>query len=163
MDKIKFKEWIKTVAEIKELSPKKDPNIRLDNDAQDLVRHGDEWVEVTAKANPTLGFQFVKLKDKTAVCELGCGDIVSNQVVEKRFCESPQPHWRTRCNNCGCFVSPDGVGFIEGGHQVQAAYVKFFKGEQLRPELKPNQTVKYDNGREYIEEVINDSIIRKYK
>lgn len=140
MDKNKLKEFIKEVAEIEELSPKKDPAVRLDNDAYDVVRVKDEWVEITAKSNPTLGFKFKKLKDRHAVCELGCGDIVSNQTVEKRLCHHPEKHWRTKCMTCGCFVSPDGEGFIEGAHQIQAAYIRYFnaiKGIPYKQEFTP--------------------------
>jgi len=126
MKKELFKSFIEQVAEIKELTPKKDPNIRQSEELEDQVRVGDEWIPLTNKSNPTLGFKVVKLKEQHRLCELGCGDIVSNQVIERRLAHTPQKHWRTRCNNCGCYVSPDGKGFIEGAHQVQAAYLKHF-------------------------------------
>ena len=141
MDKNQLKELIKQVAEIEELKPKKDPAIRLDDNAEDIIRIGDEWVEITAKSNPTLGYKFIKLKDQHRLCELGCGDIVSNQVIERRLCFTPEKHWRTRCNNCGCYVSPDGQGFIEGGHQIATAFLRYFnafKGIVQKEKLKPN-------------------------
>lgn len=156
MDKKQIKEFIKQVAIIEEQKPKKDPNIRLDDDAEDLVRIGNEWVEVTAKSNPTLGFKFIKLKETHKVCELGCGDIVTNQVIEKRLCLTPEKHWRTKCNNCGCFVSPDGESFIEGGHQIQAAYIRHFNAlrgivEKVKPKLIPKsptgEITEYENNR----------------
>lgn len=174
MDKKQFKEFIESVAEIKELKPTKTPNLRLDNDAEDVCRSGDEWLEITAQNNPTLGFKFLKLKDKQALCQLGCGDVVSNQIIEKRLCETPKRHWRTKCNSCGCFVSPDGVGFIEGGHAIQAAYMRHFNIEKNpNKKLEPvdikfkgedaRQITGYDkDGREYIEIVTNNNVIRKY-
>lgn len=160
MEKKEFKEWLETVAEIKELKPVKDPNIRVNEDTEDLVRHGDEWVEVTAKENPTLGFKFIKVKDKNALCELGCGQIVTNQIVEKKMLTHPKKHWRTRCASCGDHVSPDGKGFITGGANIQNAYVKHFK--KLDPNCMPYNAVD-DDGREYTEIIRNDSVIKKYK
>lgn len=126
MDKNELKEFIKQVAEIEELTPKKDPGIRLDDNAEDIVRVGDEWIELTAKSNPTLGYKFIKLKEQHKLCELGCGDVVPNQKIEKRLCHHPVRHWRTKCSACGCFVSPDGEGFIKGSHAIQGAYLKYF-------------------------------------
>lgn len=146
MKKEDLKEFIKSVAEIEELKPKKDPNIRLDDDAEDIVRVGDEWVELTAKSNPTLGFKFIKLKDRHAVCELGCGDIVSNQVIEKRFNRTPEPHWRVKCMNCSCYVSPDGKGFIESPTMVSAAYIKYFNEKNgVQPKVKKPTEVNNSN------------------
>lgn len=163
MDNKQLKEFIKQVAEIEELKPKKDPTIRLDDDAEDLVRLGNEWVEVTAKSNPTLGFKFIKLKETHKVCELGCGDIVTNQVIEWRLAMSPEKHWRTRCNNCACYVSPDGKGFIQGGHAIAAAYARYFNS--LKGIDTPERVIKTnpENNQEYEEIVNNDSIIRVYK
>lgn len=126
MDKKKFKDFLNEVAVIKDEKPTT-TGYRLDENSGGEVRYNGEWVEVGRHANPTLGFKFVKLKEKMQACELGCGEIVSNQIVEKRFCESPRAHWRTRCSNCGCFVSPDGEGFISGGAQIHNAYVSWFR------------------------------------
>ena len=167
MDKKQFKQFVESVAEIKDLTPKKDPGIRLDNDAEDTCRVGDEWIEITAKSNPTLGFKFIKLKDVHRECQLGCGDMVSNQVVERRYALTPQRHWRTRCQNCGCYVSPDGKGFIEGGHQIAAAYIRYFNGQPVTVETKqietpkgPARVTEYET---HTETITNDGIIRQYK
>jgi hypothetical protein len=131
MDKQTLINLIKEVAEVKELKPVTSPTMRLDDSHQNDVRVGDEWVHINKDANPTLGIKIVKLKPVHRLCELGCGDIVPNQLIEKRLCHTPETHWRTRCDTCGCFVSPDGQGFIEGGHQIQAAYMRYFRGERL--------------------------------
>jgi hypothetical protein len=163
MENKQFKDFVQSVAEIKDLSPKKDPNVRLDADAEEKVRIGDEWIEITAKSNPTLGFKFIKLKEQHRACQLGCGDSVVNQVVEKRLAHTPEKHWRTRCANCGCYVSPDGLGFIEGSHQIQAAYLRHFnklKGvETVEQVIKLNPATQ----QEYEEIITNNGIIRKYK
>ena len=134
MDKKKFVDFIESVAEVKHLKPATSPTMRLDETHQNDVKVGDEWIHINKDSNPTLGLKFVKLKPQHRLCELGCGDIVSNQVVEKRLATHPKPHWRTRCTNCECFVSPDGEGFIKGGHQIQAAYMRYFKGLPIREE-----------------------------
>lgn len=131
MDKQKLIELIKQVAVIKELKPVTIPSMRLDDSHQNDVRVGDDWVHINKEENPTLGFKVIKLKDVHRSCELGCGDIVANQVIEKRLATHPQRHWRTRCRSCDCFVSPDGEGFIEGGSNIQAAYMRWFRGERL--------------------------------
>lgn len=126
MDKQKLKEFIEEVAIIKELKPTT-TGFRLDENSGGEVRQGDEWIEVGKDGNPTLGYKFVKLKDNYKECMLGCGKIVNNQVVEKRLNTHPQLHWRTRCASCECFVGPEGKGFIKGGHEVQAVFMRYFK------------------------------------
>lgn len=130
MDRAKIKQFVESVAEIKELKPTTSPDIRLDDTHQNDVRVGDDWVHINKDQNPTLGFKFVKYKDNYRACELGCGEIVNNQVIEKRLNTHPELHWRTRCNNCGCFVGPDGVELIKGGHQVQSAFIRYFRSKK---------------------------------
>jgi len=130
MDKQTLINLIQQVAEIKELKPVTSPTMRLDDSHQNDVKVGDEWIHINKDANPTLGFKVVKIKPVHRACELGCGDIVANQVIEKRLCFTPVTHWRTRCIACGCFVSPDGESFIKGGHEIQSAYMRYFKGER---------------------------------
>ena len=74
---------------------------------------------VEIKENPTLGFDLVKLKDKHSICQLGCGEVVTNQVIERRLATTPKKHWRTRCKNCDRYVGPDGQTFIKASHAVQ--------------------------------------------
>lgn len=146
MDKQKFKDFLQEVAVIKELKPST-TGVRLDENSGGEVRYGNEWIEVGRHENPTLGFKFVKTKDKMKACELGCGDVVANQVIESKICVTPKPHWRTRCVNCDCFVSPDGKGFIKGGIQIQNAYTRYFRGEAIDfdapsgPEIKVTEEI----------------------
>lgn len=142
MDKQKIKDFIAQHAEIKELKPVTNPGIRLDETHQNDVKVGDEWILINKDTNPTLGFKFVKLKENFKACELGCGDVVANQIVESKVCTTPVPHWRTKCTNCDCFVSPDGKGFIKGGHAIQAAYTKYFSEQGIKRDRhsKPKKT-----------------------
>jgi len=122
MKKQQILDFLETVAEIQPKKPAKSPEHRLDaTHTNDVVIDG-EWVTINQKNNPSLGVKIIKLKDRHAVCELGCGDIVTNQVIESRICFHPESHWRTRCMNCGCYPTPDGKGFVQGSNGIAAAY-----------------------------------------
>lgn len=126
MDKKEFREFIESVAEVKDVKPATSSSIRLDEDSGGTVRYQDQWVEIGKDENPTLGFKFVKLKPNFKSCELGCGDIVENQVIERKLHIFPVKHWRTRCKTCNHTVSPDGKGFIEHNTAVHNAFIKWF-------------------------------------
>jgi hypothetical protein len=133
MDNNKLKEWIKTVAEIRDIKPAKSPThnrlpVQIITEVDEFGEEHTTVREVTE--NKTLGFTLVKLKDTHRLCEMGCGDIVTNQVIERRLCLNPESHWRTRCANCGVYASPDGQGFIEGGHAVAAAFMRYFNNRE---------------------------------
>jgi len=89
-----------------------------------------EFIEGVAKIkqdkNPTAGFELVKLKDRVGLCEMGCGELVKNQIIERRKSFTPIPHWRTYCKNCQCFLHPDGETIVKGGHKIQAIYSSYF-------------------------------------
>jgi hypothetical protein len=149
MDKFKFRQRLEELAEIRDRKPGKSPtHNRL---ARETVTEIDELtgeeieVEREVTENPTLGFDLVKVKDRAAVCELGCGDIVTNQLIERKLATYPHKHWRTRCATCDHYVSPDGLGFIRGGHSIQQAYIVYFR----------NKTA--------IETATNQAVIRRYE
>ena len=139
MDKQKLIDLVSQVAEIKILKPATSPTMRLDDTHQNDVKVGDEWIHINKEENPTLCFKIVKLKPVQRLCELGCGDVVANQQVEKRLCITPVNHWRTQCITCGCFVSPDGQGFIKGAHSIQAAYMLHFKKDKAKSKGKQQE------------------------
>ena len=124
--KTEIKEFIQQHAEIKVVKPASDPNIRIDADAEDLVIYDGELIKLTSKENPTLGFKFIKLKDKFGVCEMGCGEVVANQVIEQRMVFTPKKHWRTRCATCNKYKSPDGKSIINNSATIQREYVRYF-------------------------------------
>jgi len=90
----------------------------------------NEFVESVAKVkydkNSTVGFELVKLKDRSHVCQMGCGNIVTNQVIERKRAFTPQPHWRTHCKNCQAFLHPDGVNIVKGSHKIQSIFMAYF-------------------------------------
>lgn len=130
MKKQELIEFLESVAEIQKKKPTKSPEHRLDaSHINDVIIDG-QWVTINQHENPSLGVKIIKLKDRHAVCELGCGDIVTNQVIESKVVFTPQAHWRTRCATCGCYPTPDGVGFVNGHNTITSAYIKWFKEQK---------------------------------
>ncbi len=146
MDSKQFRQLIEQVAVIKDRKPTTNGShrpametvIELDEDGEEVE------VERRVQDNPTLGFEFVKLKPNKKPCELGCGKHVDNQIVERRLAQHPKPHWRTKCQTCGYFVHPTGLGFVETGQQIQAEYVKWFN-KGCPTELESNVLVRPEN------------------
>ena len=173
MDPKIFRQQLEQLAQLQDRKPARGPSHRP---AIEYITETDELGEeyqraVEIKDNPTLGFDLVRIKPNIRACELNCGDIVTDQIIERRFATTPIPHWRTRCNNCQCFVSPDGQGFIQGAHAIQAAYLKYFnmdrKKKTLEVSVEDSQIRSVSQGEnyngEYTETVTNNSIIRRYK
>ena len=130
MDKKTIREFLETVGEVEDTNPVSSSTIRVDPNSSEVVKYNGEWVEIKAKDNPTLGFKFVKLKPISRICELGCGKVVEDQIVERKHYAWPEPHWRTSCKSCKCTVSPDGQSFIKGGTQAQAAFCRWLSGNK---------------------------------
>jgi hypothetical protein len=125
MNKKEIRDFVQSVAEIKDLAPAKSPTIRLDDTDQNLVRIHDQWHTLNQSSNPTLGFTLVKLKEQHRLCELACGEIVTDQVIEKKMYFTPKNHWRTKCNNCGKWLSPQGDSLIDSAF-IHNAYRIFW-------------------------------------
>lgn len=125
MDNKKFEEQLNSLAELKPKKPVKNAGFRVDENSGGEVRWRDQVISVNEHENPTLNYQLVKVKHEPKLCDLGCGDIVINQVIEKRFCLTPQKHWRTKCNSCGLYLTPDGKGFANGQNIAVAYRIHF--------------------------------------
>ena len=170
MDPNELRQWLEQVAELKDRKPVRTASHRPAIEyITEVDEDGEEYqIPVEVKDNPTLGFDLVKVKDQHRLCELGCGEIVTNQIIEKRHVITPKKHWRTRCKNCDCYVSPDGKGFIKGSHSVQHAFARYFNEESGKSKSKkiintpdgPGRVTEYED---YIEIVTNNNIIRQYK
>lgn len=162
MDKDLFNQKLAELAVLKPLKPKHQPNIRLDETHQNDVRlPNGEWIHINKESNPTLGFEFVKTKEQHRSCELGCGDIIADQKIERRLCFHPKKHWKTKCITCGKYQTPTKDGFDKTGTASQQSFIKYFAS---RPKVQGEVEIFYDEqGREYTEVITNDSIIRKYK
>ena len=165
MDKKELKQWLEQVAEIKDRKPSKSASHRPAVEyITEVDEEGEEYqVAVEVKDNPTLGYELVKVKDQHRLCELGCGEIVTNQVIELRHAQTPKSHWRTRCKNCDCYLAPDGKGFIKGSHSIQYAYNKHFNGKATKYVELPDGMTRITEFDDHTETVTNNSIIRKYK
>jgi hypothetical protein len=137
MNKDQFLSRLNQVAVLQKIKPKSNPPlskrvappvVELDPDLDDEQQ---EPLELFGPGdNPTLGYELVKIKPVLRACDLGCGDSIVDQVVERRYCTAPVPHWRTRCKTCGYYLSPDGKYFIDGAHAIAAEYVKYFNKQK---------------------------------
>lgn len=128
MDKNKFKKHLEAVAVVETQLPKfSKSQVGMDDDDLSVVKTNGQWVKLDLNHNPTLGFKMVKLKDVLRPCDLSCGDVVPNQVVEKKFYKHPYPHWRTYCKACSKYVSPDGKEFISGNFTVTNAFENYYR------------------------------------
>lgn len=125
MDPKEYRLRLEQLCELRDNKPARNAGERVNDESTEVVIDGHKVV-IDQKHNPTLGFDLVKLKSQYKICELGCGQIVENQKIERRLCQIPQRHWRTRCSSCGCFVSPDGLTMIKGGAKIAAAYLNYF-------------------------------------
>jgi hypothetical protein len=139
MDAQQLKELIKQVAEIKERKPTVNPSIRPAMETVIEIDEDGEEIEVERRIeeNPTLGFELIKIKPVERMCQLGCGDIVADQVIERRFAEFPKAHWKTRCKNCGCYLTPDGLGFVDNSSTIQQMYIKHFRDQDAVSKVNP--------------------------
>ena len=122
MDKDELKRRVAEVAVIKDIKPAKSGahNRFTTEIVVEVDEFGEEYeVEREITDNPTLGFELVKLKPIERPCDLGCGKIVTDQVIEQRMAITPFKHFRTRCRNCSRYLSPNGkfVGSVEILHE----------------------------------------------
>jgi hypothetical protein len=154
MDNKILKQFIATVAEIKELKPVTDGS-RPPDDGTHVIYQG-EWIEIDRKTNPTLGFKFIKLKPVQRLCQLGCGDIVPDQIIERRHVQYPHPHWKTRCATCHKYLMPTGELALTSG-SAQRAYHAWAISNGAVGETR---TIEHQD---HTETITNNSIIKKYR
>jgi len=145
MDAKQIKEFIQQVAEIREVGIDVGPNgktltgmhkpkkIKITQEVENEFGEIEEVEIEIPNTNPTLGFEIKKLKDRNAVCELayaGCGRVVTNQIIDRKFYMSPERHWRTSCRTCQKIVGPNNDILIQGGLQAQNAYFAWFTNKR---------------------------------
>jgi hypothetical protein len=124
MKKEDIKQFVESVAEIKLLQPSRDTS--KDNNEINEVVYDGEKIEINNKHNPTLGYKFLKLKDNSKLCEMGCNKIVTNQIIEKRLAFTPERHWKTYCRTCQTYLHPDKKTLVKGSHAIQSIYLAYF-------------------------------------
>lgn len=76
------------------------------------------------ETHASLGIEIKKLKPRLAECELGCGKIVKDQIIEKQLMTYPIKHTRIRCADCCRCPHPNGEGFIHQ-NSFQSEFKKF--------------------------------------
>lgn len=116
MDKEQFRQFLEGVAEIQDMNDygpsgcSRGPNankvqfvtrIEVDEDGEEI-----EVTEEIPRHDPYIGIVVKRLKPITKPCQLGCGKVVDDQVIEQRLIMTPFKHYRTRCNNCSHYLSP---------------------------------------------------------
>jgi hypothetical protein len=131
MDKKLFETLIEQVADIEYQQHKisKRDFVKADDEFDDYEEEEEEYEpsdEERIAINQTKNFILKNLKPVARECSLGCGDMVINQRVESKYYSNPIPHWRTKCINCKCYVSPDGKGFVEGTNASIAAFDRYY-------------------------------------
>ena len=126
MNKDKFRQLLEEFAEVKDKVPEgyrgKYP------EEYEVYKQDDKYVKISRADNPTLGIEVTKLKDHFTVCELDCGQVVKNQIIEKQRMAYPEPHWRIKCRNCQNCIHPSGKGFCKQ-NTFQAEMNKFFNNK----------------------------------
>lgn len=134
MDKEEFRKRLEQFAVLKDVNPVRNASHgRLPKEVVIEIDEFGEEVEVTREiklTNDTLGFELVKLKPIFKACDLGCGQVVSDQVIERRLSIYPQSHWRTKCASCNKWVAPNGVDLLDNSTQAQTAFVKHFNRKE---------------------------------
>jgi hypothetical protein len=135
MDAKKLKELVKQVAVVldsNQIGPNGNVLAKPKPKYKKIVRiveneFGDqeELVEEESNVNETLPWILKELKPIEKLCEIGCGKIIADQIVDKKFYHSPVPHWRTSCRKCQKAVGPKGE-LITGSVHIQNAYFKHF-------------------------------------
>ena len=130
MDQNIFRSLVEQVAQVKEgvgkvLGGRKPRPKRI------VVTEIDEFGEevevevIESGSNETLPFSIVRLKPVSALCTIGCGRIVEDQVVHKKIHPNPQPHWRTHCVKCQIWLGPNNEllkGSIAAHHAFSARF-----------------------------------------
>jgi len=127
MNKNKFRKKLEEYAEVIDLKPSLLPGQRSDEFTEVVIDH--ETIELGAKFNPTLGI-VVKFKDRLALCNLGCGQTIINQVINSAWYAKPYPHWRQKCSVCKKLLHPSGKGLIASSKQAYNSYLDWFEKEK---------------------------------
>jgi hypothetical protein len=81
---------------------------------EDAINEVLDQMEEDAKvvkdgANITLPKKIKKILHEPKTCELGCGQMVINQVIQYTKHDFPIAYWRKRCTNCQYWVLEDGT------------------------------------------------------
>lgn len=79
---------------------------------------------VVGGRNLTMMPRIKRIKQEPKPCELGCGEMVLAQKIDKTHHQWPEPHWRTKCTNCQHYVHPSGEGLVKGVNVFHTHFAK---------------------------------------
>lgn len=63
------------------------------------------------------------IKKEPRLCELGCGKIAVDQVIDIKIQRYPEKHWIKKCNFCQYYQLPDGT-FARNSQQLYSILAK---------------------------------------
>lgn len=144
MDPKLFEQRLRELAVVKERRPKLISSIKQTAAEQSDVMYQGQMIVINKRSNPSLGVD-IELRHQKRLCEfdyLGCEDLPVDQNIEYKYCTWPYPHRRTRCLACGCYINPQGTGFIETITEMNNALAKEARrllGESHLPSDQLNQ------------------------
>lgn len=99
----------------------------MGHDEEDVDRVLNEIAEdssvVVDGVNITIPRKVKGVKREPKLCELGCGKIAVDQVVDITFQKYPEKHWRKKCNFCQYYQLPDGT-FARNSQQLYSILSK---------------------------------------
>lgn len=96
------------------------------DEALDEIVHDSRMV--VNGVNITIPKQIKAIKHEPKLCELGCGQMVIDQKIEKRYSDYPIKHWKTKCSNCQYYLHPEGY-LVRGTNDISAYFIKKIKQE----------------------------------
>ena len=121
------RERVDDKAKVKDRNETKKRLLDMGYEEEDIDQILDEMANdsrmVMNGENITVPKKIKSIKHQPKLCDLGCGDIVVNQVIEKTFHFWPTSHWRTKCTNCQHYVHPQDGRLVKGVHAFQAYYM----------------------------------------
>lgn len=96
------------------------------DEALDEIVHDSRMV--VDGVNITIPKKIKAIKHEPKLCELGCGQMVIDQKIEKRYSDYPIKHWKTKCSNCQYYLHPEGH-LVRGTNEITAYFAKKIKQE----------------------------------
>lgn len=119
--------------QIKNLAQTKQRLIDIGYDEEEIDEALDSFTfdsrMIVDGVNITVPKKIKAVKHEPKLCELGCGQMVIDQKIEKSFHTWPESHWRTKCTNCQHYLHPNGKELVKGVNAFRSHFFK--KNKQL--------------------------------
>ena len=132
MNKLNYQKFLESVAEIEPIMPN-DFKAGIDKRYEPVsIDYDGEIIDLNEQFNPTLGVRLTAVKKQTKLCEMGCGEMVTGQLIEHKKHISPEPHWRTKCTNCKKVRHPNGQELLDGSSvTINNLFYRWFAARKL--------------------------------